>query len=137
MMLNSINISIKNIKVDSLGALVSGLCMLHCLATPIFFIASACSAACCNFAPTWWQSLDYIFLVISLFAVIQASRNSNSSLVPRGLLASWLGLGFFILNAKFGWISVHQNIKFIPAFLLIGFHLYNMKYCQCESNECC
>ena len=52
MMLNSINISIKNIKVDSLGALVSGLCMLHCLATPIFFIASACSAACCNFAPT-------------------------------------------------------------------------------------
>ncbi|MDA9991804.1 MerC domain-containing protein [Candidatus Marinimicrobia bacterium] len=136
-MLNSINISIKNIKVDSLGAFVSGLCMLHCLATPIFFIASACSAACCNFAPTWWQSLDYIFLVISLFAVIQASRNSNSSLVPRVLLANWLGLGFFILNAKFGWISVHQNIKFIPAFLLIGFHLYNMKYCQCESNECC
>lgn len=137
MMLNSINISIKNIKVDSLGALVSGLCMLHCLATPIFFIASACSAACCNFAPTWWQSLDYIFLVISLFALIQASRNSNSLLVPWGLLASWLGLCFFILNAKFGWISVHQNIKFIPAFLLIGFHLYNMKYCQCESNECC
>ena len=33
--------------------------------------------------------------------------------------------------------EVHQNIKFIPAFLLIGFHLYNMKYCQCESNECC
>ena len=29
------------------------------------------------------------------------------------------------------------NIKFIPAFFLIGLHLYNMKYCQCESNECC
>tara|TARA_Y100000385_G_scaffold165851_1_gene171889 strand:- start:140 stop:550 length:411 start_codon:yes stop_codon:yes gene_type:complete len=136
-MLSSINISIKSIKVDSLGALISGLCMLHCLATPIFFIASACSAACCNLAPAWWQSLDYIFLVISLFAVIQASRNSNSSLVPSALLASWFGLCFFILNAKFGWISVHQNVKFIPAFLLIGFHLYNMKYCQCESNECC
>jgi hypothetical protein len=34
-MLSSINISIKSIKVDSLGALISGLCMLHCLATPI------------------------------------------------------------------------------------------------------
>ena len=137
MMIKSIKISIKNIKVDSLGALISCLCILHCLATPIFFIASACSAACCNLAPAWWQSLDYIFLVISLLAVIQASKTSNSSLVLSLLLASWSGLCFFILNARFGWISVHQNVKFLPAFLLIGFHLYNLKYCQCDSNECC
>ena len=136
-MLNALNITIKKIKVDSVGAFISGLCMVHCLSTPVFFIASACSAACCNLAPAWWQALDYFFLVISLFAVFQASRISTNSWISLGLWISWLALSFFIVNTKFGWIDVHANIKFIPAFFLIGLHLYNMKYCQCESNECC
>ena len=136
-MLNAVNITIKKIKVDSVGAFISGLCMLHCLSTPVFFIASACSAACCNLAPAWWQAMDYFFLVISLFAVFQASRTSTNSWISSGLWASWVGLCFFILNSKFLWITVSPNAKFIPAFFLIGLHLYNMKYCQCESNECC
>ena len=97
-MLNAINITIKKIKVDSVGAFVSGLCMLHCLSTPIFFIASACSAACCNLAPGWWQAMDYFFLVISLFAIFQASKSSTNSWISTGLWASWVGLCFFILK---------------------------------------
>ena len=69
-MLNALNITIKKIKVDSVGAFISGLCMVHCLSTPVFFIASACSAACCNLAPAWWQAMDYFFLVISLLSLI-------------------------------------------------------------------
>ena len=136
-MINAINVTLKKIKVDSIGALVSGLCMVHCLATPVFFIASACTASCCNLAPAWWQALDCFFLFISLFAVFQATRTSTNSFISSGLWVSWIGLAFFILNTKYAWISVHANIKFIPAFFLISLHLYNMKYCQCESNECC
>jgi len=136
-MINAINIGIKKIKIDGIGALVSALCMIHCLATPVFFIASACSASCCNLAPTWWQTLDYVFLFISVFAIFQSSKTSKNTRIITGLWISWSFLCFFIFNAKFGWISVHANIKFIPAFFLVGFHLYNMKYCQCENNECC
>ena len=66
-MIKAINVSIKkiifetlNIKSDTIGALASGLCMVHCLATPFFFIASACSASCCSNTPLWWQWMDYM-----------------------------------------------------------------------------
>ena len=55
-------------KSDVIGAFASGLCMMHCIATPFFFIASACSATCCNTSPIWWQRLDYIFLFVSCIA---------------------------------------------------------------------
>ena len=68
-MIKMISISMKRFAVDSeffksdaLGAIASGLCILHCLATPFFFIASACSLSCCNNAPLWWQWMDYVFL---------------------------------------------------------------------------
>ena len=73
-MIRMINLSIKRFSIDSellksdaIGAIASGLCILHCLATPIFFIASACSLSCCNNTPLWWQWMDYVFLGISFF----------------------------------------------------------------------
>ena len=98
-MINAINIGIKKIKIDGIGAFVSALCMIHCLATPVFFIASACSASCCNLAPTWWQTLDYVFLFISVFAIFQSSKTSNNTRIITGLWISWLCLCFFIFNA--------------------------------------
>ena len=126
------------IQFDAVGAFASGLCMAHCIATPFFFIASACSASCCSTAtPLWWQWLDYLFLFISFFAIIQTSKSTNSEWIIYGLVTSWVSLCFFILNIKFGWVQLAENIKFIPAFMLVSLHLYNMRYCQCDKNECC
>ena len=125
------------IQSDTIGALASGLCMIHCLATPFFFIASACSASCCNSAPLWWQWMDYFFLFISFFAIIQATRATKNEWVTYGLWTSWVALFLLIFNIKFGWVNLAENLKFIPAFTLVGLHLYNMRYCQCDSNECC
>ena len=143
-MMRSIIISLKNpslglfdIKFDAIGAFASGLCMIHCIATPFFFIASACSASCCSSAPLWWKWLDYFFLFISFFAIIQASRSTTSELIKYGLYASWITLFLLILNINFQWIHLAENVKFIPAFMLVGFHMYNMRYCQCENKECC
>jgi len=124
-------------KSDTIGALSSGLCMIHCLATPIFFIASACSSSCCSSAPLWWQWLDYFFLVVSFIAIRYSTVSTNSILVKIGLWSSWIGLFICILNAKFGWFYLSPNIKFIPAFSIIGFHLYNLKYCKCNNDNCC
>ena len=128
------NISISS---DSIGAFASGLCMLHCLATPIFFIVSACSSACCNNAPTWWQWMDYMFLAISFFAIQNSSKSSSKEWVIQGLWINWSVLLFFIVNAKLGWFYIMPNLKFLPAFGLVFLHMYNMKYCQCDIKECC
>ena len=104
-------------KSDVIGAFASGLCMMHCIATPFFFIASACSATCCNTSPIWWQRLDYIFLFVSLFAVYQGAKSSTKLWVSCGLLANWLALFILILNTKLGWFFIAENFKFfLPLF---------------------
>ncbi len=124
-------------KSDTIGVLSSGLCMIHCLATPFFFVATACSASCCSDTPLWWQWIDYFFLIISFIAVRHSTISTNSIYVELGLWLSWLGLLIFVLNAKFLWFFANPNAKFIPAFSLIALHLYNLKYCQCQKKDCC
>ena len=142
-MVKQINISIRKIfsdlprvNSDTVGVFASGLCMAHCIATPFFFIASACSLSCCSAAPAWWQWLDYAFLLISLSAIFQVSKSSNTEWVKYGLWISWLALSMLIMNITFGWINLADNIKFIPAFTIVVLHVYNMRYCKCEK-ECC
>ena len=107
-MIRAINISINKllferwkINSDTVGAFASGLCMIHCLATPIFFIASACSSSCCNASPLWWQWMDYVFLGISFVAIRTASKSSTKQWVIQGLWINWATLFFLIANAKF------------------------------------
>ena len=130
-----LNLSLQ--KSDAVGVISSGLCMIHCLATPVFFIAATCSTSCCNAAPLWWQWIDYAFLIISFIAITHSIKSTNSNLVKYGLWVSWVALFLFILNIQFQWFSISDNIKFIPAFSLIGFHLYNIRYCKCNDDNCC
>ena len=130
-----LNISIR--KYDSLGALASGLCMIHCIATPFLFIASACTVSCCSATPLWWQWIDYAFLGISLFAVINASKSSANKFIKYGLWISWAGLFLFLLNAKFLWFSLSINLKYIPALSLVSLHIYNLRFGRCKKDECC
>ena len=133
-----LNISLQ--KSDTLGVMSSALCMVHCIATPFLFLATAtsCSQSCCGAAPIWYQWLDYVFILVSFFAVFHSTKSSNVNWVKYALWLSWLALVFVIFNANvFQWYYISNNIKFIPSFSLIGFHLYNLRYCQCSKNNCC
>ena len=133
-----LNITIK--KSDALGACASMLCMIHCIATPFLFLATAttCSQSCCSAAPGWYQALDYFFIFISFFAVFKSTESSNTNWVKYGLWISWAALVVIIFNENiFQWFYLPQSIKFIPSFLLIGLHIYNLRYCQCKVDECC
>jgi|GEM_PF-3179353 len=55
------NKTIRILNADFIGAMSSGLCLMHCLATPFLFIAKACTATCCADTPSWWQLIDYLF----------------------------------------------------------------------------
>ena len=124
-------------KSDLLGAAASGLCMIHCMATPLIFISKACTATCCASAPLWWQLVDYLFLVISLVAIYYASKNSTNTYVKVGLYTSWVLLLGTILCERFLLGVVPASVVYIPALFIVILHIYNHKYCKCADDACC
>ena len=124
-------------KPDYLGAAASTLCLLHCLATPIVFIASACSATCCADTPVWWQLIDYAFLAVSFIAITVAAKNSTKNWMGKALFASWTLLLLAVMNESFDIYEFPEMFVYLPAFSMIGLHLYNQRYCQCKGESCC
>ncbi|WP_353778379.1 MerC family mercury resistance protein [Winogradskyella sp. 3972H.M.0a.05] len=125
------------IRSDSLGAMASGLCLLHCIATPLLFIAQTCSASCSEAAPIWWQWIDYIFLSISFFAVYHSARTTSSEIMKVALWVSWSFLFVVILNEKLQWLPLPGATIYVAALILVALHLYNLKFCQCKTDNCC
>ena len=122
-------------KSDTLGALASALCMIHCLATPFLFIAQTCSASCCDSSPQWWQWMDYFFLVISFFAVYRSSQTTTNKLMIPALWVSWGILFTVLVNKEIQYFSLPNIVMYVIAIVLAMLHLYNLKYCQCK--KCC
>ncbi|MDC6366507.1 MULTISPECIES: MerC domain-containing protein [Flavobacteriaceae] len=119
-------------KSDIIGATASGLCLVHCLATPFLFIAQAGLIAGGEASPPWWGAIDLFFLIISFFAIIWSNKTTSKKWVGYALWACWLLLAFVVLNEKLSLVSLAEEAVYIPALGLVFFHLYNRKYCQCE-----
>jgi len=124
-------------KADSLGIIAGSLCFVHCLITPFLFVAKMCSVSCCASAPTWWKSLDFIFLVVSFFAIYRSTINTTKNIIKSAFWLSWLSLCFVLINEHLQWFFVSRYAIFLPAFALIFLHIYNIKYCQCKEEACC
>lgn len=119
---------------DLIGAVASGLCLIHCIATPLLFIAQTCSATCCETSPIWWQWIDYLFLLISFFAVYRSNKTTSKAWIGKAMWISWALLFMLIINERFELISLPELALYLPALALISLHLYNQKYCQCNEN---
>lgn len=124
-------------KPDSIGSIASMLCLLHCLATPFIFITQACTMSCCAGAPTWWQSIDYIFIVISFFAILRSTQTSSNKMIKIALWTTWFLFFISIINKTIGLFYVNPNFTYATGIILASLHLYNLKYCQCENDTCC
>lgn len=125
---------------DTLGVFASGICLLHCIATPFLFVSAASLDHHDHHhadSPFWWSSIDVIFIIISFIAVYRSARLSSKQWVKYALFASWAFLTFVLLNEKFEGIHLVEEIIYVPAFSLILLHLYNKRYCQCEDENCC
>ena len=121
---------------DLIGATASTLCTIHCMATPFLFFASTCTKSCCNSAPLLWIWIDYAFLFISLFAVYKSTKNSSKFRIKVILWGSWMALSFFIFMEQNTQLNLSDYYKYSSALSLAFFHVYNLKYCQCESENC-
>lgn len=126
-----------NRKSDFFGVMASGLCMIHCLATPFIFVVQACTASCCEAAPWWWRMIDYLFLVVSIAAIFYTAKATSLKWMPIALYACWGILAILILNGGLKLVPIPHAFVYLPAFGLVFLHLYNRKYCQCETTECC
>lgn len=119
-----------NISSDVIGAFSSGLCLVHCLATPFIFIAQSCSTSCCADAPFEWMLLDYIFVVISFVAVYYSARDTKIPWIRFAMWMAWVATFAVILNEKWLWLPLSNYVIYVPAVALIGLHIYNRKYCR-------
>ena len=129
------NISLR--KPDTIGAIVSTLCVVHCLLTPLLFVAQSYTATHSHEAPFWWKNLDYLFILISIIAVYESTKKSTNKLIKAGLWMSWIMLFLLILNEKLVWIELDEIITYCVALNLSMLHIYNLNSCQCETENCC
>jgi hypothetical protein len=129
------NISLR--KPDTIGAIVSTLCVVHCLLTPLLFVAQSYTATHSHEAPFWWKNLDYLFILISIIAVYESTKKSTNKLIKAGLWMSWIILFLLILNEKLVWIEFDEIITYAVALTLSMLHIYNLNYCQCKTENCC
>ena len=131
----NMNISLK--KPDTIGSIVSSLCVVHCLLTPLLFAAQSFTATQNDLVPFWWKNLDYVFISISMIAVYKSTEKSINNVTKFGLWISWIILFLLILNEKLGWIELDEIITYLAAFTLSALHIYNLNYCQCKTENCC
>ena len=122
---------------DTIGAFSTSLCALHCVATPFLFIAQAQYANQFDSAQVFWSSLDYLFLLISFFAVYQSTKKTTGRYIKPLFWLSWFSLFALIMNEKLELFHLPETLTYISAFSLVAIHLYNRKYCRCDSDSCC
>ncbi len=122
---------------DRIGALSSGLCMLHCLATPFLFLSqSSLIFISIDFTLTWFL-LNYIFLLISFIAIYYSVKNSANKFIKILLYLFWALLSALIIFESLEIFSISEAATYFSASSLICLHIYNLRYCRCDNEDCC
>ncbi|MFC0655006.1 MerC domain-containing protein [Mongoliitalea lutea] len=126
-------------KADFLGMSASVLCMIHCLAVPLFvslgFIVKNMDGHAGHhhhdhehgyFHFHWdWHMLDYLFILLALVAVFQASKQANSRAIK---LALWMSVSIFSVAILLH--DLHNSMLFVSlgaSLALFGTHIVNWK----------
>ena len=121
---------------DKIGIISSSLCIIHCVGTPIIFIAKACSVTCCSDAPDWWLMIDYLFLSISFFAIYFITRKSTKPWLKISFWIAWVVLLFTTIEHSFSISIIPKNFIYLPALTIVALHFYNLRFNKCENENC-
>ena len=113
---------------DTVGAINSSLCVAHCFATPFLFLTQAqTSLVEFSTVPLWWQLLNYVFIIVSFYAVKRTVKNSSNQLVKSLLWVSWVLLTALILNEEFEIMHMPELLTYFAGISLASLHIYNLK----------
>ncbi len=117
---------------DYLGTAASLLCAVHCAVAPLFFAARPFFSPIVHSPHShnnWWGLADFIFLFLSLVAVVWSNWHSDHPWIRWGL---WLGWGIFtlgILGEHLHWVGA-SSWMYIGSGWLIYLHLKHLRYCS-------
>ncbi|WP_349628825.1 hypothetical protein [Cellulophaga sp. 20_2_10] len=67
----------------------------------------------------------------------RSTKTTTSTWIKPALWLSWILLFVIIVNEKIAWFNFPESLIYAPALLLIALHLYNRRYCQCKTTNCC
>jgi hypothetical protein len=112
---------------DIFGASSSSLCLAHCVLTPLLFLSPI----------WWWSSLNILFISISFLAVYNSVKKTSRRIMKPLFWIGFSVLTLSIINEEFHFFHVPEVFNYSAAAFLAGLHIYNLKYCQCEDEECC
>lgn len=119
------NIVLKN--SDIFGASSSTLCLIHCILSPLLFLAPV----------FWWSSLNILFITVSFIAVNESVKNTSRKIMKPLLWIGFTLLTFTIINEEIGFFHIPEIFNYSAAGFLASLHIYNLKYCQCKDENCC
>ena len=123
---------IKNLRKNSdlLGMVSAGLCLIHCIALPVFLLGTFSA----GLVPDKWHWMDYIFIALAGVAVYFSSRKTASLYLKTGM---WLCVIIFAVALLSHGISVYaQYISIAASVGLMLLHYINIRQCKrCRAQE--
>lgn len=122
-------------KTDKVGIIASTLCMLHCIVTPSIFLVASYSEIFNESTLYWWSSLDYIFLLVSSFAIYKSTKKTSKIGMKYAMWISWIFLLTLLLNEKLQLFSLFESAIYFPAMSLVILHFRNLKNIQSETDS--
>ena len=125
----------KNIKIltnnsDFFGILSCSLCLVHCIFTPLILFSLSSLNSKSSMSYSWWNNLDYVFLIISFFMVYISVQNTRIKRMKLFFWLSWFFLFLVIVNEKKELFGFSDYSIYIATSGLSLLHLLNLKYCK-------
>ncbi|MFA0961484.1 MerC domain-containing protein [Roseivirga sp. BDSF3-8] len=115
---------------DIMGIISSGLCIMHCLAFPVFLAATGNSAAWLEHS---FHGLDYLFVILALIAIYFSTRNLDRQWLQ---YAMWsCGLLFSVMVVLHTYGAAFRVVGLFASLLLVVFHLINV-FCYRRNKAC-
>ena len=106
---------------DSISILTSGICLIHCLATPLLLVV--------GYGPFIEQEgSKYIFVIISFLSIFYALKDSSSLKIGVLLWTSfWIFLFSIFFHEEYTWLNYSSYLGSVG--IIIG-HILNIKKCK-------
>jgi len=108
---------------DNTGIASAILCTIHCLIIPALFLAKFwwADSSGATLLPSWWGRLDYVFLVISFWAVYHSATHTAVKTIKVSLWIFWCMLAVAIIyEAQLHWLA------YIASAGLVATHIRNI-----------
>jgi len=112
-----------SLNADKTGIASALLCTVHCMVIPALFLVKYWGVDN-NFInlPSWWDRLDYVFLLLSFWAVYHSASHTKAKSIKRSL---WLFWGILALAIIFE-TKLH-SLAYIASAGLVITHFVNIK----------